>query len=153
MKIPSIIVDLDGTLVDNRDRMVELYKKTDLSGIDWDRWNEESRHDGYTEWCMNIVKAMSAQGYYILFLTGRSDSPFSKLITKEWLKKHIPEGIKYSLIMRPADDERDDHIAKKEILSDDILSNYDVLFAIDDKESNCDMFRSLGITALLCTKY
>jgi len=153
MKIPSIIVDLDGTLVANQSRMATLYQMPDHSGIDWDKWNEEARFDPHAEWCLELVEAMAERGYYVLFVTGRSAFPVSQKITEDWLAAHVPPSVQWKLIMRPANDLQDDSAIKSQIFWTQIAPFYDVLFAVDDKESNCDMWRLLGITALHCADY
>lgn len=57
-------------------------------------------------------------------------------------------NIDYELYMRMDGDYRSTSEVKKDILKEFILDNYDVIFAIDDIQENCDMFKELGIPSL-----
>jgi len=133
--------------------MANLYQLPDISGIDWDKWNEESQYDPHAVWCMELVEAMATKGYHIVFLTGRSDFPKSRDITEKWLQSHVDANIKWTLIMRPAGDQAEDAEAKYRIYWDTIEPHFDILFAVDDKLSNIAMWRTLGIPALHCADY
>lgn len=72
-------------------------------------------------------------------------------MTVDWLNKHIDartyDG--YVLMMRDNEDYRKDDIVKEEHVKN-IKKDYDVLFAIDDRMNNCEMFERNGIKALFC---
>lgn len=152
-RIPAVIIDLDGTLVANQYRLAVLYSQTDYSKIDWDKWNEESRFDPHAIWCLELVSAMSKHGYHILFVTGRSGTPITEAITREWLSHHVPGHIDWSIIFRPPNDHRNDNDIKYDLYLNQIEPIYEVLFAVDDRKINAEMWRSLGITALQCAEF
>lgn len=142
----AIIVDLDGTLC-NKEWRHHLYE-TDR--CDWTEINKAMIHDQPNEWCLEIVKLFAMQNYKIIFLTGRSAVEDSKTITEKWLMTHVGPGVDYQLLMRPEGDDRDDTVIKSEIFFRDIAPLYDVLFAIDDRQSVVQMWRDLDIPCLDC---
>ena len=158
MKKPAIIIDMDGTLVDNTKRIeetLELRKKNlDNKKIRWDDiFKNTDTLDVPNPWCMEIVEAFSVRGYKIIFLTGRMGTKSTYEATQRWIDKYVPAGIDYQLIMRPEKDFRKNHEMKSDILNTQILPFYNVLFAIDDHSENANMMRAMGITCLHCADY
>jgi hypothetical protein len=86
----------------------------------------------------------------IIFVTGRSEKYRGQ--TKAWLYKC--DTAPYTLFMRPdfthegRPDHRPSHVVKREIYEREIKGKYEVLFAMDDNEECCQMYKSLGITTL-----
>ena len=152
----AIIIDLDGTLVNNNQRALASYLPMP-EGADpikhWEPFFEESLFDMPNEWCMEILAAMSIQEYKVIFLTGRSATDRTIASTQKWLDVNIDKSVKYELYMRPVDDERVDNEVKRDIITSSIVPYYNVLFAIDDKRSNVDMFEAMGIKCLHCADY
>lgn len=141
-KLKAIIVDLDGTLcdVDHRVHHVQSKKKN------WKAFNELMVHDKLNDWCFELMKAMSAQGYKILFVTGRGE-PW-RVPTETWLHKH---SVKYEhLYMRGVLDQREDSDVKEEIYTTSIEQKYQVLFVVDDRKSVVERWRKLELTCLQC---
>jgi hypothetical protein len=66
---------------------------------------------------------------------------------------HVPPTVDWSLIFRPANDFRPDNEIKHDLFYNQIEPIYDVLFAVDDRKCNVEMWRSLGITALQCAEF
>ena len=152
MKPKAIIVDLDGTLVLNDKRALKFMDKHGKqAGSDhWDKFFVDTcRYDIANQWCVDIVNAFSAQGFQILFVTGRGGSPTTEGVTREWLGMHVSPAVRWELHMRGADDKRQNHVIKKELMNT-LMFKYNISFAIDDMKNNIDMFRSLGIPALHC---
>jgi len=147
MRNKAIIVDLDGTLADSRHRVqyVDGSQKKD-----WNKFNALSAFDNPNPWCMDLVRNYASAGYDIVFLTARSGSKETRAITETWLRTHVPGWIKYSLFMRDEKDYRPDYISKQEVYNLQIAPYYDVQLAIDDKPAVCSMWRTVGITSLLC---
>jgi FMN phosphatase YigB (HAD superfamily) len=141
----AVIIDLDGTLV-NSPRPTAPIK--DNSEIDWNAWIESAKFSPANEWCKEIVMAMALQGYAIIFLTARDGGENSRKITENWITMHMP--VMHKLYMRHEHDRRPDYEMKRDVFLNEIAPYYDVLFAIDDKQANVDLFRELGIAALHC---
>lgn len=150
----AIIVDLDGTLVNNQHKIASLNSMRDLSAMDWDKWNENTLTDPPNDWCLDIVSSMGKQGYHVLFITNRSDSPRSKAVTEQWLNQWLPSDIQWSLYMRNhLDTITQAFEVKRQIYWTRIANMYEVSFALDDDYYNCQMWRGIGIPALHCSDY
>ena len=129
-----IIVDLDGTLAHtNGKRGYYDWKNVGLDDVDLDV-------------CEMILSSLE-YGHKIVFLTGRSKECYSE--TFDWILKNVGT-FEFSLLMRESKDFRPSTIVKKELYENFVKGKYNVIFALDDKEDICEMWRSLGIKALQC---
>lgn len=96
----------------------------------------------------NILKVYGLQDKYdvaLIFLTARCEKYRDK--TVEWLKKHGLSRYE-ALLMKPNDDVRPDHVVKQAIYDKYIRKHYDVLFALEDRDTVVRMWRNLDITCL-----
>lgn len=149
MKRNAIIIDLDGTLIDTQEKVEEQ----NYSNTDWEDWIKSNLSSPVNEWCREIVKMFNQDPtVMILFVTGRDDSKTTVELTYLWLNKHLPflGSNRSALFMRKYGDWREDHIVKQDIYDKYIEPNYNILFAIDDKQSNCEMWKRNNIPALYC---
>ncbi|MBC7538868.1 MAG: hypothetical protein H7281_08605 [Bacteriovorax sp.] len=138
----AILVDLDGTLCDVEHRVHHVQG----ANKNWKSFNELMVHDELNHWCFELMEAMAARGYKIIFVTGRGE-PWRKP-TENWLKKH---QVAYEhLFMRGVLDHREDSDVKEEIFLNEIKQNYQVLFVVDDRKSVVDRWRKLELTCLQC---
>jgi predicted kinase len=129
-----VIVDLDGTLAHaNGKRGYYEWSKVGMDDVDY-------------EVC-EIVNSSVRYGNKIIFLTGRSNECYQE--TKEWLEKYIYTD-DFLLLMRDSKDFRPSTVVKKELYEKFVKGTFNVIFALDDKEDVCEMWRSLGIKALQC---
>ena len=137
----AIICDLDGTLcnVDHKIQYAEQKK--------WDAFNNLLDGDTIYPWCQKMLEVFSKNGYAIIYVTARSEDTKSKTIN--WLRNNscIIDG----LYMRPAKDFREDSIIKKEIYENFLKDKYEIAFCLDDRMHVAEMWRSLGLTCLLCS--
>ena len=136
----TIIVDIDGTLADNR------YRQHYLEGEkkNWDGFFSEMHLDEVNCTVLDTVQRYTkcSPRHDVILLTGRFEK--HRRITEMWLKFH---GVPYDvLFMRPNDDYRPDHEVKKEIYLNLIKSNNDVFLVLDDRASVVKMWRELGLT-------
>ena len=137
----AIICDLDGTLALKHDGR-SWY---DASTSDLDNPNkpvlallrfvqEANWHGLNTE-----------QDCQIIFLSGRQEK--DREPTEKFLEKHRLN--RYPLFMRTTDDFRNDIVIKKELYEENIKGNYEILFVLDDRNSEkcpvVDMWRELGL--------
>ena len=138
----AILVDLDGTLtnVDHRVNFVRMEPKN------WQEFNDRMIHDPINEWCQELIRAMKAQNYEIIFVTGRGNDYRAE--TETWLLKH---NINYDqLFMRSIGDFREDADVKEEIYLKSIKDNCQVLFVVDDRKSVVERWRKLKLICLQC---
>ena len=141
-KSKAIIVDLDGTLCDVEHRVHHVRSRSK----DWDAFNNGMDKDQPYYWCLELIAAMRARDYKILFVTGR-DEDFREM-TEAWLLRH---NVEYNdLHMRKAKDFREDSIVKEEIYLQKIEPHTQVLFVVDDRKSVVERWRKLGLTCLQC---
>jgi len=147
LKLPAIIIDLDGTLCDtsNRQHFV-LNKPKDwksfFAGIPDDKPNSPVAY-------LYQMAVSIAIGPSILFVSGR-DSKYRK-VTEDWLARHDFAGYDL-LLMRNFDDRRDDSIVKQEIYTKYIAPYYDVKFVVDDRNRVVNMWRSIGVPCFQCAE-
>ena len=137
----AIICDIDGTLALKHDGRTWY----DASTSDLDnpnkpvlallRFVQEANWHG-----LNIE-----QDCQIIFLSGRQEK--DREPTEKFLEKHRLN--RYPLFMRTTDDFRNDTIIKKELYEENIKGNYEILFVLDDRNSEkspvVDMWRELGL--------
>ena len=132
----AVLFDLDGTLADTVDP--NAHHKENHEGFR----SHIRAADAIPDMVEKVRKAHS-KGRDVVILTARS--AHYRQDTKAWLNEH---GIPYnSLIMRPTDDARKDTVVKKSLLEKDVLPNFAVKKAYDDKEKNVKMYRKEGIKA------
>jgi phosphoserine phosphatase len=132
----AVIFDLDGTLAD-----IEDYEA--LHKIDSDEFRVAARHAEAYPHIVALAKEARAKGRDVIILTARS--AHYRDDTKKWLHAHdVPYD---QLFMRPIDNHEKDKKVKKEILKENVLPNFEVKKAYDDKKKNVKMFRSEGIDA------
>jgi len=128
-----VICDIDGTVaIHGSERGHYEYEK-----VGGDRPNSN---------IIEIVKALSIHNE-IIFVSGRMEH--CRYITIEWLVTYLGGWTRNcQLYMRPDGDHRQDTIVKREIYDKHIVSEYEVLCAIDDRNQVVNMWRSLGILCL-----
>ena len=156
-KPKAVIFDLDGTLA-NIDHRLHHFKGE--GATDWDAFFAGIPEDKVNKWCHELILIVgrnNSDGLYmggsdftvrVLLVTCRPERV--RGLTTAWLKG---KWIKYSeLLCREEGDRRPDYLVKEEILHEQILPRYEVLFAVDDRQSVVDMWRRNGITCLQCAK-
>jgi phosphoglycolate phosphatase-like HAD superfamily hydrolase len=132
----AIIFDLDGTLADTKD-----YEA--LHKIDSDEFRKVAKNADDYPHIVALAKEAHQQGRDVIILTARS--AHYRTDTKEWLHR---QGVHFDqLYMRPIGNDKNDKKVKKKILQDQILPNFEVKKAYDDKKKNVKMFRKEGIDA------
>jgi hypothetical protein len=138
--LPCIICDLDGTISDPTHRQHFLDKEP----RDWDGFFKACVDDPVHEHVRQLLRMIRTHGTYIMILSGRSHAVHN--LTVNWLiQKKVPY---YSLTMRKEKDHRDDTIIKREMLLQLRSDGYEPIFAIDDRPSVIQMWKSEGIPVL-----
>jgi len=126
----GVIVDIDGTIALPEHRSVFDHKQVITD-------------EPYSE-IINLIDMLDSKYYYIILITGRSDS--CKEDTIKWLDNNY---INYhELHMRKDGDNRKDTIIKEEIYLNHIVPNYNIIYAIDDRPQVCRMWRKHNINVL-----
>lgn len=133
---PAIIVDIDGTMA----------HRTERGPYDWDRVGEDLPNYHV----IAVVQAMHAQGYEIIFVSGRLDTCKTK--TFRWLRQFYDASMQlgssttWQLHMRPVERQYDkDFTLKHDIYREHIEPYYEVVFVLDDRDSVVKMWRDIGL--------
>lgn len=138
----AIIVDLDGTLCDVEHRVHHVQGRHK----NWEQFNQLLIHDTLNHWCFELIEAMHAQNYKIIFVTGRGEG--NRDSTEEWLSRH--HVVYDHLYMRAMLDRREDDDVKEDIYRQFIENKYQILFVVDDRKSVVDRWREMNLTCLQC---
>lgn len=147
-----IICDIDGTISNYQHRKFILNGSPDdrqsRPQVDWDRFHAAALDDHPIREVIKILKWAQFGGRTKIFLiTGRPDRYRS--ITSTWLTTHqVPY---HRLLMRKQGDFRSDTVVKQEIFEKH-CKNYNVLFALEDRDKVVDMWRELGVRCLQVAK-
>ena len=137
----AIICDIDGTLSLKHDGRTWY----DASTSDLDKPNEPVlallRFIQEANW----HGLNSEQDCQIIFVSGRQEK--DREPTVKFLKKHMLHG--YPLFMRETGDSKPDTIVKMNIYKENIKGKYEILFVLDDRNSEkypvVGMWRILGL--------
>lgn len=133
----AVIVDLDGTLTDNRPRL-HLAKEGK-----WDDFHAEGANDRPNRHVIDVINSLAMTGYQIIIFTGRPEN-FAKS-TIEWLDAfkvtwHFMEMRRVGDYTPNEEMKRKWHRAYSKDLS--------IMLAIDDMQKTCDMWRELGVPVM-----
>lgn len=130
-----ILVDIDGTAAKIHDR----------SPFDWSNVGRDKPNTPV----LNVVQAMRAAGYAVVFMSGRDSAARDETVS--WLNQHLGwiEGPDYTLFMRVRNDMRKDSIIKRELFDAHIRGRYFVELVLDDRDQVVSLWRrDLGLTCL-----
>ncbi|WP_375446459.1 AAA family ATPase [uncultured Fibrella sp.] len=130
-----ILVDIDGTAAKIHNR----------SPFDWSNVGRDKPNVPV----LNVVRAMRAAGYAVIFLSGRDSA--ARTPTIAWLRHHLGwrEYADYELFMRQRNDNRKDSIIKRELFDAHIRNHYFVELVLDDRDQVVALWRrDLGLTCL-----
>ena len=117
-----VIVDLDGTIFDHGD---------ERSPFDGDKvYNDEVRNHVAT-----VVRLLAADGYTVIFLSGREDIGKCRSETIRCIDDKLVGISDYELYMRNSGDHRKDYVVKAELYDKCIKGRYDVFAIMDDRAS------------------
>jgi adenylate kinase family enzyme len=145
-KTMAIWSDLDGTLCEVGHRL-HFVRRPDDQRKDWNGFFGAMIHDTANRSVMKTLELFSER-YPIVYCTGRPDD--YRKVTLEWLRKEgAPDGL---LFMRSRTDRRPDNITKEIMLDFEVLTRYDVLFCLDDRDSVVKMLRDRGLTVFQVAK-
>lgn len=126
---PSVIFDLDGTLVKLTSHRGPFDEKKALS---------DKIHNQVFE----TLKAHDEAGHGIFIVTGREES--SREVTEKWLKKNkVPY---WDLFMKPTGSKKSDGETKLDILFKQINKDYAIIAVYEDRTPVVRAWRSVGLT-------
>lgn len=137
----AFIFDLDGTLCDCTPRVKKYLDEDDYEGF-------YSHCEEDCEWFEvgDILKALHAAGYVILFVTGRRES--ARAATLNWLRARYGDEVADTnhLFMRSAEHgHRADYVSKIHNYRNHIEGKYTVRGVFEDRDECVRMWRDLGL--------
>jgi hypothetical protein len=144
----DIIVDIDGTISDCRNRLHYVYE----SPRNWEQFFAELIDDAPIKPIINLINSFYNPDnceQNIILCTGRPEE--HRTATVAWIRFH---GVAYDkLYMRKKGDYRGDSIIKKELLQQMRNDGFNPELVIDDRQSVVDMWRKEGLICLQMAFY
>lgn len=128
--LDAILVDLDGTLC----LLPEGFSPYDPAHYPHDKLNTA---------VSSVIYMAEETGVEVIYFSGREGTASNRAATLEWLAEHRLHH--HKLFMRPEGDDRNDGVVKQEMFNDHIRDNYNVLFALDDRDRVVKSYRDRGI--------
>lgn len=129
----AFLVDLDGTLA-----LLNGRNPYDESCVGQDLPNRP---------VIEVAEALIERGMTPIYMSGRTEA--CREATEEWLREHLrPMAIHdggLRLYMRPVGDTRPDHVVKLELFDRYVRHQWNVRFAIDDRNQVVTLWRRLGL--------
>lgn len=148
MKQNAIVIDLDGTLIDNEHKYHECVSHK--NEFDFRKFMENTIDDKPCRAILEIASLLYwSEDYIVIFLTARHED--YRDVTLRWLNNHLdtPEKLSEYLYMRVENqDEKVSDSDSKQKNLDIIKNSYNVILAIDDREENIQMFKRNNIKCL-----
>lgn len=124
----AVIFDIDGTLANMAGKRGPF--EWDKVGQDLPKWN-----------VVNHALDLQNRGIKIVVTSGRDE--VCREQTTEWLKR---QGIKFDkLVMRVADDQRNDGVVKEELFFEHVAPFYNVMYCVDDRDRVVEKWRQMGL--------
>ena len=128
------VIDLDGTLADNRHRLAP--------GLSWDEANELLDHDGVYVGAKALLVRWQESGGKVIILSSRSTAFIER--TRKWLADKLIEPD--VLILRPDKNYLSDPVLKVHLLDEYFggraEAQQEVAFILDDNEAVVTAFRN-----------
>lgn len=152
-----VIIDLDGVFFDSHGIYKRIKKLTENFDKQIELYTEYLDKLKPNRWCLELICNLIVN-HKICFVTARSDKYFDITdisVTKELIDyasvyhSHLTlEQINnYDIFMRKSDDYSSDTEYKKSVLND-LIEEYDVIFALDDDPDISKMYYLNGIPSL-----
>lgn len=139
-RIPAVLVDLDGTLVDVR----SIRHYVENGNHDFDAFHLESINCPPNQKVLELLEALSSQGLAVLVVTARTEK--YRRLTDFWLAQNNVEC--KELVMRDLRDGRPD-IEVKTSMFNRLNSKYEIRVAIDDRQDLLENWSNLGISQVI----
>ena len=140
----AIICDIDQCLLDSLVPIQLMGRGLDIGLLEknyWDQFYDNLYLCKKNEWCYELLNRFAKDDITVLFITGRQEK------ARKQTEAFFDFNFKYKLYMRPNGNLDSDAKVKHKILKK-LAKEYNILFALDDRESNCKVYRSFGITTL-----
>jgi len=142
MKRRAIVMDIDGVILNTQPLMQEILDRGFTGETKWVHFYKNCNRVNLINGVWELIN--SFEDFVCLVLcTARNEENY-----EETADKMEKEGIYFDdLYMRGKDDYRQDVEVKRDLLKQ-IQEKYDIVAFIDDKVTNCEMAKELGILSL-----
>ena len=137
-----VLIDIDHTLA-------HASWRDNLRGDPWDDYYEAAKDDQPVEDMIQLVRLLHQSGAHMVGVTARPEKWRPSAFA--WLLKYdVPLDM---VLMRPNDDRRTSPLVKIDAVARAFGPTWpeQILCVIDDRDDVCSIFRSFGITTLLCS--
>ena len=147
---PVLLVDIDGTVADSthRNHFLEVEHESD---VNWPAWEREGFKDTPIQQIVELVRAMRAYGYRIVFLTSRNETCCRD--TYEWLTAHNIAQFGDLILTRKDGDLRPSPMVKRDHVRKLKEAGANLQLSLEDHSGNVAMFREEGIMTLHVADY
>lgn len=136
-----IICDIDGTVADLSHRLHHVKKEKP----DWlSFFAEMSQDTPKSEVLSQVARHSRQEEAMVIFVSARPENYRKE--TEDWITKHFSKS---KIIMRPANDTREDQIVKEEIYNK-YLKNLNIIAVYDDRPRVIRMWESKGLHVIDC---
>lgn len=141
-KRPILIIDIDGTLVDNTHRRHLVPKENQRDPRAWAPFNMACMGDAPIMQNIITVRTLLEAGFLGIYVTSRGNT--ARAVTMDQLRSiELPST---PLVMRPMDEPRRPWEWKAAVIDDiEKYYGYKVSAAIEDDPTVCAMYRERGI--------
>ena len=140
--IHDVIVDIDGTVLDNSHRQHFIMCKPK----DWKSYEAGIHEDTPHYDIIYILEALKAAGSKLVLCTGRKESERNSTIN--CFRAHYIDNLFEKMYMRADGDYRPDFIVKKELLECIRSDGYNPTIVFEDRSSVVEMWREEGLRCL-----
>jgi len=144
-KKKAILVDVDGTLLNNKHREGFLRRHPKQ----WKDYNYNMKFDTPYDDIVWLVKTLHKAGCTILICTARQDQA-DIIETTRWQLDEVCglEGVYEKIYHRAAEDYRDDTVVKIDLLEQIKLDGYEPYMVLDDRNKVVKAWRDAGLRCL-----
>lgn len=148
MKRKAVIFDIDGTLVETRFLLNEIWQKGLKGEAEWEYFYEHCNSKRVklipsVEKLYKFLRYNTTCEFACILCTARNEVCRQRTLTRLAELGIFCDGI----YMRGKDDLRDDAEVKRDLFAE-IQKKYDVIMVIDDDWRNCEVAKELGLLAL-----
>ena len=138
----DIIVDIDGTIANNKHRSHFVQEKPK----NWVKYKSLLNLDLVYWDIIKVLNVLRYAGSRLVLCTGRDEDERDD--TEKWLRRNNIDTMFRKMYMRTAKDNRPDYIIKKELLVKIREDGYNPSLVFDDRQSVVDMWRAEGLRCL-----
>ena len=145
----AMIIDLDDTLLNSKP--IQHLLPRNGTREEWDNFSKHYPRCKINENIAEMVKTLALSDIKPIFITSREDCLRSREDSIVSIILALGFGVmtKSLLLMREYCDYRSSDEVKLDLYNKYVKDKYNVLFALDDEQTNARMWKSVGIESLL----